>query len=1206
MAEKIVWWLGRPWNWQRISVGALLCGLFVPPFAPFAILFLFAAGLSLYVTGGTLPIRLPMSSRVTDRSETFTDDDNKPVFSKAGGIFYIGTVRSVDGVRDEHVGEQVYVTNSIARTHFAYVGTTGSGKPQPLDSLVLTVGGWKRMGDMRPGDEVCTPDGGTAPVLQIFDQGMQDVFEIEFEDGRTVLASDDHVWKVGEDGGEEQVATIDLFNYVQGLHRPVFVPLPQPWRDAPDVVMPEGEADSPYVMARDACSIDRDDAMLDAALTRGSTHQRALAIRGVMDRLAVVRESDVLVTHRSERLCRQIAYLVHSVGGKARVERDAGASLWTIAVRHPDARGMFTRHDLREQAASLPECLPWVRISSVRYVGRTECRCIYVDHPDHLYVTDGFIVTHNTEAILSYCVNPLAWGSGFILTDGKAEVITPNKVYAIARRLLREDDFRVLNFMNAGRDIWEVQKNEGRYSNTFNPPQRSSSGQLTQLMSSLMAEAGSDPMWKGLAIGMIDAVNRALKYKQFRGLIEVDFGVIRDSIDLEAVIDLCAEFDPTKRNFPELDEALIFKPLKAYLLNLPGFDWNKIMKAPKGKREIPEDLNKQHNFRSMQFMRQLTMLCDTYGPAIFKHKYPEVDMEDVVRMRRILVVLLPSLGMSDEESEAVGKLVITALRMMMAKTLGDKIEGTYAELNESRPTASPAPFFVVMDEIGYYFAQGISVMYAQARSLGFAMMAAGQTLAPIYKDKIKHEAKGMLANAGCTFSGLMKDPDETAEYFMKLAGESMVAETTGFEGSAMGGSVAYLDRMQGSLQQRKRVDYAELSSMKEGENILVFKNRVIRVKNFYVFGKAKIPKSAPMLLNKLVPIVSPKIGELERLVIRYSDASKVDDKLAGAIYRAIATLNRGGSLEDLAPPPVSTPASDALMAIADRYANGLSDLNRDSSSRIIGLLKEVERITVGEDSAVNNGHEDSSSSASSGSSGSVKFGIKQPPAESEQRPADIRITDVLGTGEEGDAPKPAVPKASATDLLRSAAMPEIDMADPLASLMSDLTGDQEKAEAVVQAPATPPVEAAPVSVESDTTAALPLNGEAFDQDGSEAQLDADSVVISPHGSAESSDGADEADVLGDAFGDAVAQALGQANVTVAAPVPERVRQFIAEGAAVLQPESHEAREQAEDHAYEQIKSAMNYAVSPEEVPVVTEPDSAQVLEDELKRALGMI
>lgn len=39
-------------------------------------------------------------------------------------------------------------------------------------------------------------------------------------------------------------------------------------------------------------------------------------------------------------------------------------------------------------------------IKSIQYVGKKQCRCILVSNPDHLYVTDDFIVTHNTFSMI--------------------------------------------------------------------------------------------------------------------------------------------------------------------------------------------------------------------------------------------------------------------------------------------------------------------------------------------------------------------------------------------------------------------------------------------------------------------------------------------------------------------------------------------------------------------------------------------------------------------------------------------------------------------------------------------------------------------------------------------------------------------------------------------------------------------------------------
>lgn len=35
-------------------------------------------------------------------------------------------------------------------------------------------------------------------------------------------------------------------------------------------------------------------------------------------------------------------------------------------------------------------------IKSIEYIGEEECQCIYIDDPSHLYITDDYIITHNT------------------------------------------------------------------------------------------------------------------------------------------------------------------------------------------------------------------------------------------------------------------------------------------------------------------------------------------------------------------------------------------------------------------------------------------------------------------------------------------------------------------------------------------------------------------------------------------------------------------------------------------------------------------------------------------------------------------------------------------------------------------------------------------------------------------------------------------
>ena len=71
------------------------------------------------------------------------------------------------------------------------------GRAQPLDSLVLMSDNtFKKIKDVNPGDKVLTPNEGVQTVISKTEPTLQKCFELEFEDGRKVKCSPDHLWKV--------------------------------------------------------------------------------------------------------------------------------------------------------------------------------------------------------------------------------------------------------------------------------------------------------------------------------------------------------------------------------------------------------------------------------------------------------------------------------------------------------------------------------------------------------------------------------------------------------------------------------------------------------------------------------------------------------------------------------------------------------------------------------------------------------------------------------------------------------------------------------------------------------------------------------------------------------------------------------------------------------------------------------------------------
>lgn len=451
-----------------------------------------------------------------------------------------------------------------------------------------------------------------------------------------------------------------------------------------------------------------------------------------------------------------------------------------------------------------------------------------------------------TEALVSLAFNALIHGSGFIYVDGKGDNSLFAKVFAMCRRMGRDDDILLINFMTGARDI--VGPQEKRLSNTMNPFANGSSSMLSQLVVSLMdsGSSGSDgDMWKGRAIVFVEALMKILVYMRDQGHILLDANTIRNYFELTKLEAMVMDRQFLRDNQEPVDISNIpystIEPIYNYVINLPGYDRSK-----KGK-QVSQVLE-QHGFITMQLTRVFGSLADTYS-HIIRTNLPEVDMKDVVLNRRILVVLLPALEKSPDELAGLGKVIIASLKAMMAAGLGDEVEGSYRDVIERKPTTSPTPFICILDEYGYYAVKGFAVVPAQARSLGFSAIFAGQDL-PAFQKASKEEAASIGANTNIKICMKLEDPVETWDFFNKTAGEAYVTKVDSFQTQAGSVMNSYLDTRSSSAEKRARIDLLDLKDQREGEAHIFFKSKVIRAKMFYA-----APKPVEyMRLNQLLKV----------------------------------------------------------------------------------------------------------------------------------------------------------------------------------------------------------------------------------------------------------------------------------------------------------------------------------------------------------------
>jgi intracellular multiplication protein IcmO len=428
-----------------------------------------------------------------------------------------------------------------------------------------------------------------------------------------------------------------------------------------------------------------------------------------------------------------------------------------------------------------------------------------------------------TEGLKSLVSNALSWGSGFVYVDGKADTDLWSSLSSLVRRYGRDDDLLVLNYMTGNSDTKAP-------SNTMNPFSSGSASYLTNMLVSLMPEAeGDNAMWKERAVSLISSIMPALTWKRDHQDIPTSVSTIREYLTLPNVIKLSRD---------EIIPQEIRAGIIGYLDTLPGFigdayddQGNPKPPGPDTPQYDTTTASQQHGYLSMQFTRALQSLGDEYG-YIFDTQAADVDMVDVVLNRRILVTLIPALEKSADETANLGKIVAATIKGMMGSTLGANVEGESSTVIENKPTHSATPFMTVFDEVGYYTAQGMAVMAAQARSLGFCLVYSAQDL-PALEKRVKEEARSITANCNIKIFGKLEDPTQTKEFFEKTVGSAIVIESSGFQMSGGGSGGSYYDNQQASMQIRPRASYDALRGFVEGQAIITFGEMVMDCRVFY-------------------------------------------------------------------------------------------------------------------------------------------------------------------------------------------------------------------------------------------------------------------------------------------------------------------------------------------------------------------------------------
>lgn len=363
---------------------------------------------------------------------------------------------------------------------FILAARPSMGKAQPLDASILTINGWKKMGELAIGDTLASLDGAPSVVTGTFPQGIEQVHRVTFSDGRSGEFSGEHLWTVHYRTWDEprvlttdQIATlltkkryqkrlwIDQFTGVFGTHQELPIP---PW--SMGILLGEGDfksmrvsTASPHVLERLKTELAPDYKLtyagqydyrvvqtagahpvgifgnpgspireklkqldlwgkrseqkhIPAIYLQADYASRLALLQGLLDADGWIETfGTVRYATSSEQLADDVVSLARSLGAwctkKSKQtsfthngERKVGLPSFVICVVHPEPQKLF----------SLPEKLSRTRTArrkrkptflSITPTRTTETQCISVSHASQLYVTNDYIVTHNTAFVLN-------------------------------------------------------------------------------------------------------------------------------------------------------------------------------------------------------------------------------------------------------------------------------------------------------------------------------------------------------------------------------------------------------------------------------------------------------------------------------------------------------------------------------------------------------------------------------------------------------------------------------------------------------------------------------------------------------------------------------------------------------------------------------------------------------------------------------------
>jgi replicative DNA helicase len=318
-------------------------------------------------------------------------------------------------------------------------GRPSMGKAQPLDAQVLTFSrGWTTIGDLCVGDVLAAVDAEPSVVTGLYPQGEKQVYGVRFSDGRAAECCEEHLWQVSHSTWPlpRVLSTKDLIDLLQykcyqkqlcvesitgvfGHHEPLPI---DPWLLGVWLVC--GDSIYPAILEKavntlggtviyDAQTLfealkklsllgcKSDQRFIPQAYLEANRTTRLSLAQGLLDAKGEVRKSgQVFFSTANQVLANHVADLFRSLGAWCEICVKSAINqkeiMYQCRISYQNPRTLFRLSSKKERLSEHIYRQKPLAIESILPTRKTACMCISVSHQKHLYITNQYIVTHNT------------------------------------------------------------------------------------------------------------------------------------------------------------------------------------------------------------------------------------------------------------------------------------------------------------------------------------------------------------------------------------------------------------------------------------------------------------------------------------------------------------------------------------------------------------------------------------------------------------------------------------------------------------------------------------------------------------------------------------------------------------------------------------------------------------------------------------------